>query len=149
MIVAEIHTNKGLMDFELYAGDTPKTVEHFRTLAEQGFYDGLLFFKYESDLLIQSGCPNNDGTGGCGYFIKDELDNKRKHDFGVISMAHTVENGNGSQFFLCLGRQGLESFDENNTCFGKLRDKGFDVIQKLRRGDQILKVVVDEIEDSA
>ena len=149
MIVAEIHTSKGMMDFELYASDTPKTVEHFRTLAEQGFYNGLEIFKYESDILIQTGCPNNDGTGGCGYHIKCELNNTRKHDFGVISMAHTVRNGNGSQFFICLGRQGLEDFDDNNTCFGKLRKKGFDVLQKLRVGDIIEKVVVDEIEDSA
>ena len=149
MIIAEIHTSKGMMDFELFSSDTPKTVEHFRTLAEQGFYDGLEFFKYEADILVQSGCPTNNGMSGCGYHIKCELNHSRKHDFGVLSMAHSPRNGNGSQFFICLGRQGLEDFDDNNTCFGKLYKKGFDILQKLRAGDVIERIIVDEIEDSA
>lgn len=146
MIVAEIHTTKGFLDFELYNAEAPKTVEHFRSLAEQGFYDGLEFFKCIPDVLIQAGCPNNDGTGGCGYFVKCELLSGEKHDFGVLSMAHTTRDGNGSQFFICLGRNESDIFDGNHTCFGKLRNKGFDVLQKLTVGDKIEKLVVEEID---
>lgn len=146
MIIAEIHTTKGFLDFELYEKEAPKTVEHFRTLAEQGFYDGLEFFKFIPDVLIQTGCPNNDGTGGCGYFSKCELLADQKHDFGVLSMAHTARDGNGSQFFMCLSRNDTDIFDGNHTCFGKLYKKGFDVIQKLELGDKIEKLVVEEIE---
>lgn len=147
MIVAEIHTEKGFLDFELYNADAPKTVEHFRTLADKGFYNGLEFFKYVSDVLIQTGCPNNDGTGGCGYFTKCELQSHKKHDFGVLSMPHTTRDGNGSQFFICLGRNESDIFDDNHTCFGELRNKGFDILQKLRKGDKITKIVVEEIEE--
>lgn len=146
MLVAEIHTEKGMMDFELYTSDSPKTVEHFRTLAEKGFFDGLEFFKHIPDVLIQTGCPNNDGTGGCGYFTKCELQANRKHDFGVLSMAHTTRNGNGSQFFICLGRNETDIFDGNHTCFGELRNKGFDILPKLEAGDKVVKIVVEEIE---
>ncbi|MGB0523022.1 MAG: peptidylprolyl isomerase [Flammeovirgaceae bacterium] len=147
MLVAEIHTDKGLLDFELYAADAPKTVEHFRTLVEQGFYDGLEFFKFIPGVLLQTGCPNNNGTGGCGYFAKCELQSDQKHDFGVLSMAHTTRNGNGSQFFICLSRNETDIFDGNHTCFGGLRNKGFDVLQKLREGDKVVKIVVENIEE--
>lgn len=149
MLVAEMHTTKGFLDFELFKDDSPKTVEHFRTLVEQGFYDGLEFFKFVEDVLIQTGCPNNDGTGGCGYFAKCELQAGQYHDFGVLSMAHTGKNGNGSQFFICLSRNETDIFDHNHTCFGKLRNKGFDVLHKLGLGDKIESLTVEEVEESA
>jgi len=143
MIVVKIHTSKGYLDFELYDKDAPQTVAHFRGLVKHGFYNGLTFFKHIPNTLIQTGCPNNDGTGHPGYFVKCELDeNQRKHDFGTLSMAHTARDCNGSQFFICLGRSEGDIFDQNHTCFGHLLNKGFDVLPELRMGDIIEKMTI-------
>lgn len=142
-----MQTSKGVLDFELYMEDAPQTVAHFRGLVEHNFYNGLEFFKFIPNTLVQTGCPNNDGTGHPGYFIKCELDeNQRKHDFGVLSMAHTARNCNGSQFFICLNRGEADMFDQNHTCFGRLLKKGFDVLPKLRVGDKIKKIIIEEID---
>ena len=147
MLVVNMKTSKGLLDFELFDEDAPQTVAHFRGLVQGGFYNGLEFFKHVPNTLVQTGCPNNDGTGHSGYFIKCELDeNQRKHDFGTLSMAHTARNCNGSQFFICLNRSQGDIFDQNHTCFGKLLKKGFDVVPKLRVGDKIIKMTIEETE---
>lgn len=148
MLIAAIHTNQGVLDFELYDEDAPLTTEHFKDLADSGFYDGLEFFKYIPGVLLQTGCPRNDGTGHPGYFVKCELDeNQRKHDFGVLSMAHTARNANGSQFFICLNRVEADMFDRNHTCFGKLHKKGFDILPVLREGDVVEKIRVYQVDE--
>jgi peptidyl-prolyl cis-trans isomerase B (cyclophilin B) len=145
MVLMKMHTSRGMLDFELYDKDAPQTVAHIRELAKKGFYNGLAFFKHIPGMLIQTGCPHNDGTGHPGYFVKCELDeNQRKHDFGVLSMAHTARNCNGSQFFICLSRGDADIFDRNHTCFGQLHKNGFDVLPKLRAGDTITKITVEE-----
>jgi len=143
-----MQTSQGFIDFELYEKDAPQTILHFKNLVDAGFYNGLEFFKYVPGVLIQTGCPHNDGTGHPGYFMKCELDeNKRKHDFGVLSMAHTARNANGSQFFICLNRGEGDIFDRNHTCFGRIHDKGYEVLPKLRMGDTIQKLTIHQSDE--
>lgn len=139
---AEIHTNKGVMKLEFYEKDAPKTVANFIELAEHGFYDGLTFHRVIPDFMIQGGCPNGIGNGGPGYHIDCELtgDNQR-HDRGVISMAHAGRNTGGSQFFICHNRQNTAHLDRNHTVFGKVYE-GLDVIDQIRKGDVMEKVVI-------
>ena len=139
---AEIHTEKGIMKLHFYEEDAPNTVANFIKLAEQGFYDGLTFHRVIPDFVIQGGCPNGTGAGGPGYNIKCELTgNNQYHDRGVLSMAHAGRNTGGSQFFVCHSRTNTSHLDRNHTCFGKVID-GLDVIDAIRQGDVMTKVVV-------
>ena len=141
-MTAEIHTEKGLMKVEFYSEDAPNTVENFVTLSKKGYYDGLTFHRVIPDFVIQGGCPNGTGAGGPGYQIDCELDgNNQYHDRGVLSMAHAGRNTGGSQFFICHSRNNTAHLDRNHTCFGKVVD-GLDVIDDIRQGDGILKVVI-------
>ncbi|MCH7410978.1 peptidylprolyl isomerase [Belliella sp. DSM 111904] len=144
MKTAEIHTVKGVMKVEFYEKDTPKTVENFTTLAKKGFYDGLTFHRVIPDFVIQGGCPNGTGTGGPGYKIDCELTgDKQYHDRGVLSMAHAGRNTGGSQFFICHSRNNTSHLDRNHTCFGKVVE-GLDVIDDIRPGDVIEKIIINE-----
>ncbi len=153
MKIAEIHTPKGVMKAELYDDDAPATVENFITLAKKGFYDGLAFHRVIPDFVIQGGCPfsrnPNDprvGTGGPGYKIKCELNGvKQYHDRGVLSMAHAGRDTGGSQFFICHSRAHTSHLDRQHTCFGKVFE-GLDVIDQIRAGDRIDKIVITETE---
>ncbi|MEQ8472393.1 MAG: peptidylprolyl isomerase [Marinoscillum sp.] len=141
---AEIHTKKGVMTIEFYEKDAPKTVANFIELAEHGFYDGLTFHRVIPDFVIQGGCPNGTGAGGPGYHIDCELDGDNQyHDKGVLSMAHAGRNTGGSQFFICHSRTNTAHLDRNHTCFGKVVD-GVDVIDQIKQGDVMDKVVVTE-----
>lgn len=138
----EIHTNKGVMTFELYDDATPIAVENFKTLIEKGFYNGLSFHRVIPNFMIQGGCPIGNGTGGPGYTINCETKApKQYHDRGVLSMAHRGPNTGGSQFFICHNRQGVQHLDGVHTCFGKVID-GLDVIDDIRAGDVMEKVVL-------
>ncbi len=149
MKVAEIHTAKGVMTAELYAEETPVTVNNFTKLANEGFYDGLAFHRVLPNFVIQGGCPHSRdmsnprvGTGGPGYSIDCEVKaEKQYHDRGVLSMAHAGRNTGGSQFFICHSRQGTSHLDGNHTCFGKVTD-GLDVVDAIRAGDKIEKIVI-------
>ncbi|KAA3439376.1 peptidylprolyl isomerase [Rufibacter hautae] len=151
MKTAEIHTAKGVMKVEFYDQDAPKTVENFTKLAKEGFYDGLSFHRVLPDFVIQGGCPNSRegskgmaGTGGPGYKIDCELTGGNQyHDRGVLSMAHAGRNTGGSQFFICHSRNNTAHLDRNHTCFGKVVE-GLDVIDDIRQGDRIEKIVVNE-----
>ncbi|WP_181305724.1 peptidylprolyl isomerase [Rufibacter sp. XAAS-G3-1] len=151
MKTAEIHTPKGVMKVEFYEKDAPKAVENFTKLAKEGFYDGLTFHRVLPDFVIQGGCPNSregakgmPGTGGPGYKIDCELTGDNQyHDRGVLSMAHAGRNTGGSQFFICHSRNNTAHLDRNHTCFGKVVE-GLEVIDTIKAGDRIEKIVVNE-----
>jgi peptidyl-prolyl cis-trans isomerase B (cyclophilin B) len=144
MKTAEIHTSKGVMSVEFYHEDAPNTVANFIKLAESGFYDGLNFHRVIPNFVIQGGCPNKRGDGGPGYKINCELTGgNQHHDRGVLSMAHAGRNTGGSQFFVCHSRDNTAHLDRNHTCFGKLTS-GLDVLDAIRQGDEITKIVVLE-----
>ena len=136
---------------ELYEDATPKTVENFANLAEDGFYDGLAFHRVIPDFVIQGGCPFSKdmsdrrvGTGGPGHSIDCETDaDLQYHDRGVLSMAHAGKNTGGSQFFICHSRNNTAHLDGRQTCFGKVVE-GVDVIDQIRQGDVIEKIIITE-----
>lgn len=139
---AEIHTAKGVMKVEFYEQDAPGTVENFCKLAKSGFYDGLTFHRVIPNFVIQGGCPKGDGTGGPGYAIKCETSGGHQyHDRGVLSMAHAGRDTGGSQFFICHNRENTAHLDGVHTCFGRVYE-GVDVIDDIRPGDVIEKIVV-------
>ncbi len=144
MAKAEIHTAKGVMTVEFFENDAPNTVANFLKLAKSGFYDGVSFHRVIPDFVIQGGDPTGTGAGGPGYKINCELDGENQfHDRGVLSMAHAGRNTGGSQFFICHSRKNTAHLDRNHTCFGKVVE-GLDVIDAIRQGDVMTKVVVVE-----
>ncbi len=144
MSKASIHTEKGVMKVQFYEKDAPKTVQNFIDLAKKGFYDGLTFHRVIPEFVIQGGCPHGTGSGGPGYTIPCELDGDNQyHDRGVLSMAHAGRDTGGSQFFICHSRQNTQHLDRKHTCFGKVYD-GLEVIDAIRMGDKIEKIVVEE-----
>lgn len=141
---AEIQTAKGNMKVEFFEKDAPGTVKNFTDLAKKGFYDGLTFHRVIPDFVIQGGCPKGTGTGGPGYTIPCELDGGNQyHDRGVLSMAHAGRNTGGSQFFICHSRNNTAHLDRVHTCFGKVVE-GLDVIDDIRGGDKIEKIIITE-----
>jgi len=141
---AEIHTDKGVMKIEFYENDAPNTVKNFVDLAEKGYYDGLTFHRVIPEFVVQGGCPDGTGAGGPGYTINCELDGDNQyHDRGVLSMAHAGRNTGGSQFFICHSRQNTQHLDRNHTVFGKVYE-GLDVIDQIKQGDVMEKVLVTE-----
>ena len=141
---AEFFTSKGVMKAELYENDTPGTVDNFCKLAKSGFYDGLTFHRVIPEFVIQGGCPLGTGAGGPGYTIKCETHcNNQYHDRGVLSMAHRGKDTGGSQFFICHNRENTAHLDGVHTCFGKLYE-GLDVLDDIRQGDLIEKIVITE-----
>ncbi len=141
------------MKASLYDDDAPATVENFVTLAKKGFYEGLAFHRVIPDFVIQGGCPFSKemsdprvGTGGPGYRIKCETDGEKQyHDRGVLSMAHAGKDTGGSQFFICHSRANTKHLDGKHTCFGKVFE-GLEVIDLIRAGDRIEKIVITESE---
>lgn len=147
-MIAELHTEKGLMKIRFYEEDTPNTVKNFTDLAKKGFYDDLTFHRVIPNFVIQGGCPNGIGNGGPGYTIDCELDGGNQyHDRGVLSMAHAGRNTGGSQFFICHSRDNTSHLDGNHTCFGKVYE-GLDIIDDIRQGDRIMKIVIVEDVDA-
>ena len=145
MTKGEIHTDKGVMKIEFYDQDAPNTVKNFVELAKKGYYDGLTFHRVIPDFVIQGGCPLGTGTGGPGYKINCELSGGNQfHDRGVLSMAHAGRNTGGSQFFICHSRNNTAHLDRNHTCFGRVVE-GLEVIDAIRQGDRMTKVVIEEM----
>lgn len=141
---AEIHTSKGVMKLNFFENDAPGTVANFCKLAKEGFYDGLTFHRVIPNFVIQGGCPNGTGAGGPGYKIKCETKGGNQyHDLGVLSMAHAGKDTGGSQFFICHSRENTAHLDGVHTVFGKVYE-GLDVIDEIRRGDEIEKVIIIE-----
>ena len=146
MKTAETHTKKGIMKIQFYETDAPIAVKNFTDLAKKGFYDGLTFHRVIPNFMIQGGCPNGIGNGGPGYTINCELTGDNQyHDRGVLSMAHAGRNTGGSQFFICHSRENTKHLDRNHTVFGKVVE-GLDIIDQIRQGDVMEKVVITETE---
>ncbi len=136
---ATIETNKGTIVVKLYSKDAPKTVRNFIRLAESGFYDGLIWHRYEPGFVLQGGDPLNSGSGNPGYNIAFEHNN-RKHELGAVGMARGQDlNSAGCQFYFCLAPQ--PGLDGNYVVFAKTVE-GMDVVNELRRGDSIVKVTI-------
>ena len=149
---AEIKTAKGTMHVELYEKEVPGTVANFVKLAQSGFYNGLRFHRVIPDFVIQGGCPYSRnvgdprvGTGGPGWSIKCETSAPRqRHDRGVMSMAHAGKDTGGSQFFICHNRMNTQHLDGVHTCFGRVEEKDWPVIDAIRPGDLIESVSIIE-----
>jgi peptidyl-prolyl cis-trans isomerase B (cyclophilin B) len=125
---ATMQTNQGAIGLELFDEDAPETVANFRKLAEDGFYDGLIFHRVIKDFMIQGGCPQGTGTGGPGYTFEDEI-NQHKVVRGALAMANAGPNTNGSQFFI-VTVGAAPWLDGKHTVFGQVTD-GMDVVDKL------------------
>jgi peptidyl-prolyl cis-trans isomerase B (cyclophilin B) len=135
---ATMETNRGTMVLQLYAAQTPRTVNNFVCLAEDGYYDGVTFHRVIPDFMIQGGDPTGTGRGGPGYTFKDEFDPKLKHDGpGVLSMANAGPNTNGSQFFIT--HVATPWLDGKHSVFGRVIS-GQDVVDRIEQGDVILSV---------
>lgn len=142
---AEIKTPKGTMHVTLYEKEVPGTVANFAKLARSGFYDGLRFHRVIPDFVIQGGCPFSRnagdprvGTGGPGWTIKCETSAPlQRHDRGVMSMAHAGKDTGGSQFFICHNRANTQHLDGVHTCFGRVDESDWTVIDMIRPGDLI------------
>lgn len=138
----EIQTERGRMIAELYDVETPITVNNFKKLINQKFYDGLCFHRVIPNFVIQGGCPNRRGDGGPGYSIPCETSASRQyHDKGVLSMAHAGKNTGGSQFFICHSRQGTQHLDGKHTCFGQLIS-GFEILDSIKPMDEIISISI-------
>ena len=140
-------TSKGNLTIELDAQAAPKTVENFLSYVQSGHYNGTIFHRVISNFMIQVGCPQGTGTGGPGYTIKAEF-NETPHDAGILSMARTNDpNSAGSQFFICLSREGTRSLDNQYTVFGKTADQAsLDIVKaigavKTNHSDRPLKEI--------
>jgi cyclophilin family peptidyl-prolyl cis-trans isomerase len=123
-----LHTNAGPITITLFDDDAPKTVENFRKLAGDGFYDGLIFHRVIKDFMIQGGDPDGTGSGGPGYTFEDEF-NDHKIVRGALAMANAGPNTNGSQFFIVtIGA--APWLDGKHTVFGEVTD-GMDAVDAI------------------
>ena len=128
MSTAKIQTTEGAIGVELFDADAPETVENFRRLAFEGFYDGLTFHRVIKDFMIQGGCPEGSGSGGPGYTFEDEI-NPHKVVRGALAMANAGPNTNGSQFFIVTA-DACPWLDGKHTVFGQVSE-GMDVVDRL------------------
>jgi cyclophilin family peptidyl-prolyl cis-trans isomerase len=120
-------TNHGPIVFEMFDEHAPKTVENFRKLAADGFYDGLGFHRIIKDFMIQGGCPEGTGSGGPGYTFEDEF-NQHKVIRGALAMANAGPDTNGSQFFLVYADSQLPP---EYTVVGTVDDAGLKVLDEV------------------
>jgi cyclophilin family peptidyl-prolyl cis-trans isomerase len=128
MSQATLHTNAGPIKVRFFDEDAPKTVENFRKLAGEGFYDGLIFHRVISDFMIQGGDPEGTGTGGPGYTFEDEI-NQHKIVRGALAMANAGPNTNGSQFFIVTA-DAAPWLDGKHTVFGDVIE-GMDAVDAI------------------
>lgn len=123
-----VETDHGTFELELWNDVAPGHAENFLKLANKGFYDGLAFHRIIPGFVIQGGCPAGDGTGGPGWRVRAEF-NDRRHVKGVLSMARSAHpDSAGSQFFICLGD--APHLDGNYTAFGRVT-KGLEVVDRI------------------
>ena len=132
MSAATLHTNHGAIEVELFDDDAPKTVENFRKLAGDGFYDGVVFHRVIPDFMIQGGDPTGTGMGGPGYTFEDEF-NDHKIERGALAMANAGPNTNGSQFFI-VTTGAAPWLDGKHTVFGKVTG-GMDAVDSIEKSD--------------
>jgi len=129
MSTVTMQTTEGPISFELFDEDAPKTVENFRKLVSDGFYDGLTFHRVIKDFMIQGGCPLGTGTGGPGYTFEDEI-NAHKVVRGALAMANAGPDTNGSQFFIVTS-DACPWLDGKHTVFGQVTE-GEDVVERMQ-----------------
>ena len=132
MSQATMHTNHGQIEIDLFDEDAPKTVENFKTLSRDGFYDGLIFHRVIRDFMIQGGCPHGTGTGGPGYKFEDEF-NQHKIVRGALAMANAGPNTNGSQFFI-VTTEAAPWLDGKHTVFGQVTS-GMEAVDSIEGTD--------------
>ena len=126
---ATFKTSMGEFSIELFEDKAPKTTANFVKLAQDGFYNGLIFHRVIADFMIQGGCPDGSGRGGPGYQIDDEFHEDLKHDkAGILSMANAGPNTGGSQFFITLAP--TDWLDGKHAVFGAVTD-GMDVVNAI------------------
>jgi len=132
MTKATMQTNQGTIEVELFDEDAPKTVENFKKLAQDGFYDGVIFHRVIPDFMIQGGDPTGTGSGGPGYQFEDEF-NENKIERGALAMANAGPNTNGSQFFIVTAGA-CPWLDGKHTVFGQVTS-GMDVADAISNVD--------------
>jgi cyclophilin family peptidyl-prolyl cis-trans isomerase len=125
-----MQTNQGTIEIELFDDDAPKTVENFKKLANDGFYNGVIFHRVIPDFMIQGGDPTGTGTGGPGYQFEDEF-NDHKVVRGALAMANAGPNTNGSQFFIVTA-EATPWLDGKHTVFGEVTS-GMDVVDTIEQ----------------
>lgn len=135
--IVVIETNFGIIEFGLFRDVAPLNVENIVKLVKRDFYNGTTFHRVVPDFVIQGGDPltkdknpANDGTGGPGYYIKDEYSKDVKHLKGTVALAKAAENQNGSQFYICLKK--LPFLDGKYTIVGQVIN-GMDVVEKIAK----------------
>jgi peptidyl-prolyl cis-trans isomerase B (cyclophilin B) len=134
MTTAKMHTTAGTIELELFDEDAPKTVENFKKLAGDHFYDGVIFHRVIPDFMIQGGDPDGTGRGGPGYTFEDEI-NQHKVTRGALAMANAGPNTNGSQFFIVTTSE-APWLDGKHTVFGQVTTgmEAVDAIEALPTG---------------
>lgn len=141
MVTVTVETNKGTFKAELFEDKAPITVKNFIKLAEEGFYDGLTWHRYEPGFVIQGGDPRGDGTGGSKEKIRLETNPTLKHKKGALGMARSMDpNSASSQFYVTLAP--APHLDGGYAVFGNVTE-GMDVVLQLRRGDTMDKVTIE------
>ena len=149
MTKATMHTTQGTIELDLYDDDAPETVANFVKLAQDSFYDGVIFHRVIEDFMIQGGDPSGDGTGGPGYTFEDEPNGNRV-ERGALAMANAGPNTNGSQFFIVTA-DACPWLDGKHTVFGRVVE-GMDVVDEISKVDKdtrdrpIEPVVVERVE---
>ena len=139
---ATLDTSRGRIVVELFTKDAPNTVNNFVFLAREGFYDGTVFHRVIADFMVQGGDPTGTGRGGPGYKFEDETrNNPNRHGRGVLSMANSGPNTNGSQFFITH----VETpwLDGKHTVFGRVLS-GLEVVDSVQQGDTLNSVTIEE-----
>jgi peptidyl-prolyl cis-trans isomerase B (cyclophilin B) len=132
------------IEFDLFPNEAPGTVANFEKLANEGFYDGVIFHRVIPGFVSQGGDPTGSGMGGPGYTIKCETEgNPHKHEAGSLSMAHAGRDTGGSQFFIVHEPQ--PHLNGVHTVFGKVTS-GMDTVLKMRNGDKMTEVKVFDAE---
>ena len=140
--IVVIETDFGNIEFALFPEKAPENVNNIIKLVKKGFYNGTTFHRVVPNFVIQGGDPNtkdddpsNDGYGGPGYYIKDELSSDLKHLVGTVALAKAKPDENGSQFYICLVR--LEFLDGKYTIVGQ-------VLEGIETMDKIAEVKTDK-----
>src|SRR5215468_4584187 len=128
MTTANMNTSHGTIALEFFDEDAPKTVENFRKLADDGFYEGVIFHRVIPDFMIQGGDPTGTGSGGPGYTFEDEF-NDHRVERGALAMANAGPNTNGSQFFIVTA-DACPWLDGKHTVFGRVTS-GLDVADTI------------------
>lgn len=137
-----IETSKGEINLDLFATKVPYTIANFVGLANAGFYDGLTFHRVINDFMVQTGCPHGNGTGGPEYRFGDEFHPELRHAGpGVLAMANSGPNTNGSQFYIT--HVATPWLDGKHTVFGKVKSEADqDIVNAIVQGDTIIKVTI-------